>query len=216
MTRAMYDSTSSADCPNDGDLYAGYIDGIYKWTDADWLRHADKVLVRIAVRATTNDGQVLDVEQGDATPWEAVAWVQLRRGAGVDPTVYCSRNDWPDVQAAFQRANIPEPHYWLAQWDNVPDLIPGAVAKQYADPPLTGGHWDASIVAPYWPGVDSADMDPTQVQALIDAAIVAYGQRLETDELLPMKQDIITLKAHTHDVPAKTIDLLAQQTSGPK
>src|SRR5207245_9944229 len=33
-------------------------------------------------------------------------------------------------------------------------MPPTAVAKQYQHPPASGGHYDLSVVADYWPGVD--------------------------------------------------------------
>ncbi len=152
--RLMYDSVTASDIPAGSALVAGYVDGRFAWSAADWSRFPDRVKVRIAVLPTTNDGQMLDVEAGNARPDQAPAWVKMRRAAGVDPSVYTDHSLWPDVRAAFKRAGIAEPYYCIAQWDGVAELIDGAVAKQYANPTITGGHYDASAVADYWPGVD--------------------------------------------------------------
>ena len=47
---------------------AGYANGTYAWSAAEWnlFPHADHV--HIAVRAAFNAGDVLDVETGDASP----------------------------------------------------------------------------------------------------------------------------------------------------
>ncbi len=153
--RTMYDSITAGDIPSWAQLVAGYVDGLYRWSDADWARFPGAVKVRIAVFASTNDGHVLDIETGDATPAQAPGWAQGRRGQGVEPSVYMNLSTWPQVRSAFQNARVPEPHYWVAQWDGVAQVPAGAVAKQYADPGLSGGHYDLSAVADYWPGVDA-------------------------------------------------------------
>jgi hypothetical protein len=154
--RTLYDSTTADDIPTTVEVVAGYVDGRYAWSAADWARFPGAVKVRIAVRASTNDGHVLDVEPGDATPVEAPGWVAMRRRAGVDPTVYCNLSDLPTVRAAFDAAGVAQPHYWVARYDGVADIPAGCIAKQYMNDPGSGGHWDLSAVADYWPGVDPA------------------------------------------------------------
>ncbi len=198
----MADSTTASDIPQNVDLVAGYVDGRYKWSDTDWALFPSKVKVRIAVLASTNDGHVLDVEQGDATPDEAPGWAKMRRAAGADPTVYVNLSNEAAVRAAFDAAGEPQPHYWLAHYDNIPSLPDGYVAKQYADEALTGGHYDASGVADNWPGVD--DMTPAEVQALIDASINAYAQRLQDTDIAPilkrLDDDETAINSHHHVV----------------
>lgn len=151
MTRTMYDGITAAALPANASMVAGYVDG--HWPDANALsaRFPRALVVRIATSAATNDGIVLDVENGDATPEEAVGWVLMRRGAGFDPSVYCGEPVWPQVRAAFSARDVPEPHWWVARYDDVAVLPAGAVAKQYKTTPA----WDESVVADYWPGVDS-------------------------------------------------------------
>lgn len=149
--RTMYDSVNAHSIPADAKMVAGYVDGLYANIDTMQRLFPDAVVVRIAVSSHTNDGHVLDVEPGDATPAEAVHWVTLRRNAGADPSIYCNASQWPGVRKAFQDANIIEPHYWIAQWDHKQSLPTGAVAKQYTD----GNSYDSSIVADVWPGVDA-------------------------------------------------------------
>lgn len=161
-TREMDDgiaSDAAGIAANDQDriqLVAGYIDSpSFTWTAADWALFPTKVHVRIAVRASTNDGHVLDVENGDATPTQAVTWARMRRASGYAfPTIYCSISAQTSVIAAFTAANEPLPLWWLAHYDNLDQLpnLPNVVAKQYADP----GPLDKSVVVAYWPGVDAA------------------------------------------------------------
>lgn len=155
MFRTMYDSVEVAAIPSDAKVVAGYVDGIYANIRSMQRRFPNAVVVRIAVSARTNDGHVLDVETGDATPAEAVSWVRMRRLGGYDPTVYCNMSLWPVVRKAFRDANEPEPHYWIAQWDGNATIPAGVVAKQYADSAMVGHHYDKSIVVDSWPGVDA-------------------------------------------------------------
>jgi hypothetical protein len=157
--RTMYDSVTPSAIPTSAVLVAGYVDGPYTWSKGDWARFPKAVKVRIATRAATNDGHVLDVEPGDATAAQAVNWVVMRRKAAVDPSIYCSQSAWAGVRAAFAAAGVAAPHYWIAHYDGDKTIPAGAVAKQYADPPNTGGHYDLSAVADHWPGVDQGEPD---------------------------------------------------------
>jgi nucleoid-associated protein YgaU len=154
MTRKMYDSVTPQDIPVTAALVAGYVDGRYNNISLMHYRFPDAVVVGIATSAHTNFGIVLDVESGDATPAQAVGWVFKRRQGSHDPTVYTSASEWGAVRAAFHAANVAEPHYWIADWDGNPVLPHGAVAKQYQSA-TRDHHYDLSVVADYWPGVDT-------------------------------------------------------------
>lgn len=152
--RVMYDSINASAIPADAQMVAGYVDGAFMWSAADWARFPNAVHVGIAVFASTNAGQVLDVESGNATPQEAPAWCRMRQAAGQIPTVYCSDSTWPAVTAAFSAAGMPAPQWWQALYDYVAQLPPGCVAKQYTDNPPSNPY-DTSVVADQWPGVGS-------------------------------------------------------------
>ena len=160
----MYDSVTARDIPLSARMVAGYVDGTYTWTAADWARFPHAVHVTISAIGRVN-AHVLDVERGDATPDFAPGWVRRRRGVGADPTIYCNASTWPAVRAAFRAQGVAEPHYWIALWDGRAQPVSGAVAKQYADPPASGGHYDLSIVADYWGGVDPKPPPPAPVPA---------------------------------------------------
>lgn len=183
--RKMYDSTSPNDIPTNAPMVAGYIDGIdFRWPESSWSRFPNSVKVRIARRTSTNDGHVLDVEKGIPTVWPLtdpavrrgiLSWVQMRRNSGMTPTIYCNQlNDWDPLRKIFRDAQVPEPLWWVARYDNKVNIPPGAIAKQYANPPIHDlGHFDLSAVADYWPGVDGPhttdgvnDMTPDQAAQL--------------------------------------------------
>ena len=148
----LYDSTNASDIPTTAEVVGGYVDGAYKWTWADWGRFPNAQLVSIAVFASTNNGFVLDVEDGCSTPAQAPAWAKMRRAAGIqNVTIYCSRSIMGDVASAFTAQGEPQPLYWIADWTGSPHLVPGSVATQYADPPSSGGHYDLSLTNGSWP-----------------------------------------------------------------
>jgi len=148
--RKMYDSVNPARIPRDAQIVAGYVNGPYKWSDTDWALFPNAIHVGIAVRASFDGGEVLDVEPGDATPAQAPNWVLMRRARGVDPTIYCNESTWPTVVRAFDAAGVVPPHYWIAHYDGDERIPIGAVAKQYRNT----ADWDISSVADYWPGID--------------------------------------------------------------
>jgi hypothetical protein len=154
VMRIMFDGIVPGEVPAGAQLYAAYLDGDWADYNAMVARYPHAVHVSIAVSAGYNGGQVLDVENGDATPAESVTWVVRRRAGGVDPTVYCSMSNWPTVQSAFRSKGVAQPHYWIADYSlgNNPALPAGAIALQYVD----HGGYDESVVADYWPGVDPA------------------------------------------------------------
>lgn len=168
MTRTMYDSARVEGIPVDAKMVAGYVDGLYANVGTMQRRFPNAVVVRIAVSARTNDGHVLDVEQGDATPSEAVAWVTMRRNAGFDPSVYCNASVWPAVRKAFTDANVRFPHWWIAHWDGIAQVPTGTVAKQYKN----GSGYDTSVVVDNWPGVDGNN-NPRPVPSAAFYTVVA-------------------------------------------
>lgn len=157
MTRILYDAVTASNMPGDGSLYAYYINGLYANGTAVQNDDPGKIYVPITITANlaAQKGWVLDVETGDATPSQSVTWVHNYPGPNNEVTVYCNSSTWPSVRSAFQSAGVSEPSYWVAEYDNNPVIPSGAVAKQYA----TGG-FDKSVVADYWPGVDSSPTPP--------------------------------------------------------
>ena len=156
--RTFYDSIDLMSLPPYADGYMGYDDG--RWPDADAIaaRFPGKTVIRITVFPSDNEGDMLDVESGDATPDQAPGWVTRRRQAGHGgPLVYCSESLWETVRAAFHSQGVPEPGYFVAAYPGEGPVIPaGAIGHQYAD----AGPYDVSVVVDYLPGIDPAPTPP--------------------------------------------------------
>jgi hypothetical protein len=179
MTRTMYDSTTAADIPSSATMVGGYVSpSSYAWDASDWARFPHAVQIHITPSAShTGVGvHVLDVERGDATPAQAPGWARAQRALGQDPTIYCGEAAWQSVQDAFASAGEPQPHYWVAAYPGTGPNLPTlngitAVAHQYADSKTSGGHFDLSVVADAWPGVDTnaseVDLTPDEHNALM-------------------------------------------------
>jgi hypothetical protein len=150
----MFDSITARDIPTSAQVVAGYVDGLYRWSPADWARFPNARHVLVAVSPYTNGGHVLDVETGDATPAQAPNWIKMRQAAGVTPSVYVNRSNVGAVLGACHAAGVSGFGVWLADWTGAPHLAAGTYATQYSHPPFSGGHYDLSQVADYWPGVD--------------------------------------------------------------
>lgn len=146
----MYDSTTPGVIPADAEVVAGYVDGLYRWTDADWARFPNAVKVRIAVFPWTNDGDVLDCEAGDATPEQCPGWLAMRlaKEPGKRFTIYCNTSTIAAVRRAC--AGIPF-DWWAAHYTGEAHLEPTSVATQWTDRGPNGENVDVSLCSDGWP-----------------------------------------------------------------
>lgn len=151
--------------PPKGSVIAGYVNGAFAWSEADWARfpESDYRLVRIVVYIPGEDiaavaGDILDVESGyvaagspnrnDALN-QAHAWTVNRRAAEQIPGWYTSKDAEPELAAV-----VGTPGAWfLADWTGAEHETaePGAdvIETQYASPtvPVAGeGDFDLSAV----------------------------------------------------------------------
>jgi hypothetical protein len=161
----MFDSANPHGIPLNAQMIGGYCDGDWVWSLHDWAMFPNAVKVRIAIRPTTNDGHVLDIEPGNWPASASVDWTILRRNSGLaTPTIYCGTweagYNWGDVLAAHDARGVARPQIWLAYWDGVQVIPEGCIAKQYANAAMLGFDADVSVVADYWPGVDAAPAPP--------------------------------------------------------
>ena len=124
MTVYMYDGINSL-APGiarefpDATKIAGYDNGRYAWTQADWnlFPHADHI--HISVTASANMGDVLDVETGDATPDQTHGWISMRKSAGLfRPTIYCSLDTAQAVRDGTREYILGKDYdMWVARYD---------------------------------------------------------------------------------------------------
>lgn len=160
--RRMYDSTTARDVPKGAAMVAGYVDGLYE--NADELRrlHPGATLVTITIHGAAG-ANAFDTEPGNAGPAAAARWACAELSAGRRPTVYTMASWLPTVRAEVAKQCGSRAHlvsYWVAQYDGVGKVPAGCVAKQYLHGDAghagaySGGHYDVSAVADYWPGVD--------------------------------------------------------------
>jgi hypothetical protein len=160
MTRMMFDGVEAGSVPGGAAIYAGYVDG--EWQSYDPLVATYPGALHVSICVTSSDSaRVLDVESGDASPDEAPGWVVRERAAGNPyPVIYMNASTWPSVRSAFAAQAVAAPLYWVAAYVGDPSQVPGipagAIALQYYD----FGGYDASVVADYWPGLDSASPAP--------------------------------------------------------
>lgn len=154
--RLMADSTNAQDIPLSVDMVAGYVDGLYKWSDQDWLRFTGKPLVSISAIPYTMDADVADVENGDYTPAQGAEFLRYNVARGKWKVLYFSLSRFAVIHAAVLAAGVHDDQWgiWIADWDAIDQPWPGAIAKQFANPATSGGHYDLSRVSPFWPGVD--------------------------------------------------------------
>ncbi len=154
----MYDSTSSADIPAGVDMVAGYTDGLYAWSAADWVRHRASKTVRICAVTIDMTAQVADIENGALTAAQGAEFLVQKKARGQIGALYFSRSRYGEVAAAAAARGLSSSDWtvWAAEWNGIPHIVPGTYATQYADPAYgSGGHYDVSLVADNWPGIDS-------------------------------------------------------------
>lgn len=157
--RVMYDTIAgnAGKLPLNANFYAGYIDGLYRWTAAEWDRFPAQSRVTITVLASPQ-AMVYDCEPGNGTPADAVSYARGRVAQGKVPTVYCGEGTWwPEIRSLMSQAGLTgKVNYWVANYTYNPSVaVPaGAIGIQWSDKG-GGGAWDISNIADHWPGVDS-------------------------------------------------------------
>lgn len=146
--RLMYDSTKPSLIPADVAMVAGYINGMYAWSQADWRRFPHAAHVRIDVTGADPFGSdVADVERGDLSIAGAVQWVEMRqRERGWWSCCYVDRSNLAELRDAMGNLHTM---FWVADWTGVPHVVEGEriCAVQY----LSTSHYDVSeVFSPEW------------------------------------------------------------------
>lgn len=127
-----------------GILVGGYINGSFAWTQAQFDLFDASDRVYITITASADAGDVIDCENGDATPGQAANWVRMRKAAGYDrPTVYCNRSTVADVRMATGSLVLARDYdIWVADWTGAPHEVSPCAATQY----VSASSWDLSSV----------------------------------------------------------------------
>lgn len=209
MTRLMLDSTSAQDIPfshhgENMDLVAGYVDGWYAWPDEDWNRFPPHVKrVRICIFPQRVDADVIDIEPGNFDAKGVVPWIKVKWERDEVPTVYCFSDGGPvgyrvsDVREACDKAGVKRPLIWITRFapdypitkdEFDPEADKEIIALQYDNSAETGGHFDASIVADFWPGIDKKE-EPVASPVLNDPQFA--GQSVAVVTLKPSEVGVL-------------------------
>ncbi len=159
-TVEMYDTIVVSTVPHNPFAVAGYIAG--SWPTFGPLvaafPHAYHVPITpfASIVIPRSDGPVacLDIEPGDALPYQAGAWDQREIALGVEPCDYTDLSEMPLVRASIAAAGIARAHVllWLALWTYHPGLVSGYDAVQWTDHAL-GRNLDESTVTLAFLGV---------------------------------------------------------------
>lgn len=175
----MYDSITADDIPSNAPAVAGYIDESGMWGASDWNRFSTRRKLRIARSASTDDGHVLDIETGAATPEQAPGWIMMRRKSGlIRPLLYFERSKWDTIKSVLS-ADKQTAEFWIGAWvETGPYHIDGAWGVQFASPAQkSGGHFDLSLVdESYWDTTPTPQLRTIQFGDFGDD--VAYAQEL--------------------------------------
>lgn len=113
MVLRMADSIDPAALPAGMDAYAGYVGG--RWPDFQAIaaRETGARLLSVAI-AADEDADCLDVENGDATAFEAPAWAARQAARGLArPCVYTSVMNAALVMSTMAGAGWPRSAYRL-------------------------------------------------------------------------------------------------------
>lgn len=155
MAHVIVYDTIHANVPNlPSGMAAGYTTGSsdIRWTDSDWAAKPGAVRICQAASASDVTADVLDVEQGAASPSDCPGWYRAaldsfnhnRRPGQRRPAIYGNQSDLPNVAAALKAAGITSgPVFWLAK------IVPQSQAEpligtSYYGYPIIGVQFDYS------------------------------------------------------------------------
>ena len=114
----MYDSIDISQIPLSARAVAGYVGGRWPTYNDLVVRFPKAKRLSIAINATEN-ADCLDVEKGDATIFEAPAWVKRQKARGVKlPVVYTSVSLASALILELEHAGIARSEYrlWTAHY----------------------------------------------------------------------------------------------------
>lgn len=169
----MYDSVTLTEIPANAEAVAGYVNGrwpTYTQLAAKWP-HAHRVSIAVNAEA---DADCLDIENGDATPAQAPAWVRRQIMRGVKkPVVYANLSTMPAVLSVLKASGIgrSQVRVWTAHYTHVPHRCTSACGKQY-------GLTTTADATQYTNVALNRNLDASLVtQAFLDPGVTAAARR---------------------------------------
>ena len=148
LPKTMYDSVNLAMIPPDAQAVAGYVGG--SWPTYGKLAASFPLAHRLSIAVNAAEtAECLDVEQGDAQPSDAPAWVERMEKAGIwKPCLYANLSTMPLVLSALHQAGINRERVrlWVAHYTGTPTLPAGFDACQWTNH-AQGRDLDESLVA---------------------------------------------------------------------
>lgn len=134
----VYDSANPESIPADAYGVAGYIDGPYTWTYADWHRfYRAKMFITIDILGGNVHADAEDVEDYGVPLRDLRRWARARLRMGFIPIIYCSVGMHVKVEYTMRGIRYD---WWAAQPDGSPHILSGSDATQY----VWGNNWDES------------------------------------------------------------------------
>jgi hypothetical protein len=194
---------------------AGYVDGLYAWTTTEWdlfngVSGPATELVTIAVTAAFDGGDVLDVENGDASPGQTAGWISMRKAAGLyRPTIYCSAATVPAVRVGTGNWILNQDYdLWVADWVGHAFQYRCADGKLAAATQYASGSWADFDVAydPGWPHRSPAPAPtpppPTPVPNKVPEPVLQLGS---TGGAVRLLQSLLNGRPVIHEFPAPLV-----------
>jgi hypothetical protein len=152
MPALMYDSDSET-YPDGVEYIAAYVDGSRTGRNFDKARAKCPRAKFLTISAVGEvDADVIDIEPGNVWPPEnAVDWTIRQRARGGNPGYYCNTSQRQQVLDAYAARGVDPGWWWRADYrspvSRPASFALGEAAHQYADPPMTGSHWDVSVIS---------------------------------------------------------------------
>lgn len=114
-TVIMYDDVNVDLIPKDAQYIAAYADGRYENLSAIQKRFPKAHILKIDVRGYYHNGDVLDVEPGDATNADAVGWFRARKGktSTEKPILYTSASNVDALIRTMRKNGIGRAQYYI-------------------------------------------------------------------------------------------------------
>lgn len=183
----MYDSVTVANLPAGGDAYAGYTSGNFPtWVPLSQRFHGTGAhLLSIAI-SPDEHALCLDIEAGDAMPWQAPAWVKTEQVRNVHrPVLYASVSKVHRVLVLLSAAGITraQVRLWSAHYGAGKHICGPDTCKQ-VDVGMDGTQWTDQA-----PGANGSKVDesllldsfftvpppPAPPPAALDGEVVWYA-----------------------------------------